>query len=83
MISEPLEIEGTWEQIAALEPSLRGRRLRVTVLDKTADIGVVLDKKPLSAIFDEIRAESPELWNDLPADLAEQHDHYIYGTPKK
>jgi hypothetical protein len=20
---------------------------------------------------------------DLPADLAEQHDHYIHGTPKK
>ena len=21
--------------------------------------------------------------DDLPADLAEQHDHYIHGTPKK
>lgn len=21
--------------------------------------------------------------DDLPADLAEQHDHYLYGTPKK
>jgi len=21
--------------------------------------------------------------NDLPADMAEQHDHYIHGTPKK
>ena len=20
---------------------------------------------------------------DLPADLAEQHDHYLYGTPKR
>jgi hypothetical protein len=20
---------------------------------------------------------------DAPADLAEQHDHYLYGTPKK
>lgn len=21
--------------------------------------------------------------DDLPADLADQHDHYLYGTPKK
>jgi len=21
--------------------------------------------------------------DDLPTDLAEQHDHYLYGTPKK
>jgi len=21
--------------------------------------------------------------NDLPADMAEQHDHYIHGTPKR
>jgi hypothetical protein len=21
--------------------------------------------------------------DDLPADLAEQHDHYLYGTPKR
>lgn len=21
--------------------------------------------------------------DDLPAELAEQHDHYLYGTPKK
>jgi len=21
--------------------------------------------------------------DDLPSDLAEQHDHYLYGTPKK
>ena len=23
-----------------------------------------------------------EVWDALPADLSEQHDHYIYGTPK-
>jgi len=25
----------------------------------------------------------PEVWAALPTDLAEQHDHYIYGTPKR
>ncbi|MGO9598737.1 MAG: hypothetical protein ACLP7Q_12180 [Isosphaeraceae bacterium] len=24
-----------------------------------------------------------EEWNKLPVDGAEQHDHYIYGTPKR
>jgi hypothetical protein len=22
-------------------------------------------------------------WDKLPSDLAEQHDHYLYGTPKR
>jgi hypothetical protein len=24
-----------------------------------------------------------QIEDNLPADLAEQHDHYLYGTPKK
>ena len=24
-----------------------------------------------------------EEWDKLPTDLAEQHDHYLYGTPKR
>jgi hypothetical protein len=24
-----------------------------------------------------------EEWDKLPPDLSEQHDHYIYGTPKR
>ena len=24
-----------------------------------------------------------EKWDKLPTDLAEQHDHYIYGIPKR
>ncbi len=24
-----------------------------------------------------------ERWKNIPADGAEQHDHYLYGTPKK
>lgn len=24
-----------------------------------------------------------EVWETLPTDLAYQHDHYLYGTPKK
>ena len=40
--------------------------------------------KPLSAIFEELSNELPlEQWRELPADGAENHDHYLYGAPKK
>lgn len=35
-------------------------------------------------IFREAREAIPdETWDTLPPDLATQHDHYIYGTPKR
>jgi hypothetical protein len=35
-------------------------------------------------IFREAREGVPEeTWNALPEDLAAQHDHYLYGTPKR
>ena len=38
--------------------------------------------KPLSALFEELSNELPlEQWNELPADGAENHDPYLYGTP--
>jgi bifunctional DNA-binding transcriptional regulator/antitoxin component of YhaV-PrlF toxin-antitoxin module len=38
----------------------------------------------LLAEFDRILADlPPEEHAKLPADGAEQHDHYIYGTPKR
>ena len=42
------------------------------------------DDRPLSAMFGEIWANMPdEVRAKLPADGADQHDHYIYGTPKR
>jgi antitoxin (DNA-binding transcriptional repressor) of toxin-antitoxin stability system len=38
----------------------------------------------LLAMVEELRRDVPdEEWEKLPTDLAEQHDHYIYGTPKR
>ncbi len=34
-------------------------------------------------IEEENRSIPPEVWADLPVDLAAQHDHYVYGTPKR
>jgi hypothetical protein len=40
--------------------------------------------KPIWEVFQEISASVPdEVWATLPTDLSEQHDHYIYGTPKR
>jgi hypothetical protein len=41
-------------------------------------------KKPLSARIRQIWADMPdEVRAKLPADGASQHDHYIYGVPKR
>jgi Arc/MetJ-type ribon-helix-helix transcriptional regulator len=40
--------------------------------------------KPIwEVIEEENRSIPPEVWDALPTDLSEQHDHYIYGTPKR
>ncbi len=41
-------------------------------------------EKPVWEQILELTADIPdEEFDRLPADLAEQHDHYIYGTPKR
>lgn len=40
--------------------------------------------KPISAIFEDLSSEiSLDEWRELPSDGAENHDHYLYGAPKK
>jgi putative addiction module CopG family antidote len=40
--------------------------------------------KPIWEEIDEITKGVPdEEWAKMPTDGAEQHDHYIYGTPKR
>ena len=43
-----------------------------------------LPRKPIwERILERSAAISDEEWDKLPIDGAEQHDHYIYGTPKR
>lgn len=50
----------------------------------TSEVKVAARPKPIWEIIEEEnRSIPPEVWDDLPTDLAEQHDHYIYGTPKR
>lgn len=40
--------------------------------------------KSISAIFENLSSEIPlDEWKELPVDGAENHDHYLYGAPKK
>lgn len=42
------------------------------------------DRMPIWDRIREISADVPdEEWAKLPTDGAEQHDHYLYGSPKK
>jgi len=46
--------------------------------------GSVTSRKSLWEEIEEIVQEVPEeTWDQIPADGAEQHDHYLYGAPKK
>lgn len=35
------------------------------------------------AIQDIVKDVPDDVWERLPADGSEQHDHYLYGSPKK
>ena len=38
----------------------------------------------LEEMIDEITSRiPPEAWDNVPEDGAEQHDHYLYGSPKR
>jgi Arc/MetJ-type ribon-helix-helix transcriptional regulator len=40
--------------------------------------------KPHWEVAQEITADiPPEVWAKIPVDSSEQHDHYIFGTPKR
>src|SRR5205807_10397626 len=47
-------------------------------------LGTGQEHKPIWEEILESTADIPEEeWHKLPTDLAEQHDHYLYGTPKR
>jgi hypothetical protein len=49
-----------------------------------ATSGAAQEHKPIWEEILDLTADVPaEEWDKLPSDLAEQHDHYIYGTPKR
>jgi Arc/MetJ-type ribon-helix-helix transcriptional regulator len=67
---------------AAVRVFLQGRNSG-EAQSKTGSVGEP-DPKPIWEIADELRGSvADEEWAKLPVDGASQHDHYIYGTPKR
>jgi ABC-type lipopolysaccharide export system ATPase subunit len=58
---------------------LQGMRRRQTEVDNTSPSY----PSYLRLIEERLAAMDPVLLEETPTDLAEQHDHYAYGTPKK
>lgn len=57
-----------------------GTRVRVEPIASSADEGALSDRPPTLA---ELLRPIIGITEGLPDDLAENHDHYIHGRPKK
>jgi hypothetical protein len=79
-----LELEGTWEEIAAQVPDFSGQKLRVLVYPAEENSTAAPPTQPIAEVLAEIAATIPaaELAK-LPPDFTDQLDHYVYGTPKR
>ena len=67
--------DGKQQEVLALVESLLEKE-RLARPDSTL--------RPISEIFEELSSRIPlEEWAELPQDGAEQHDHYLYGLPKR
>lgn len=74
------------EKVRALPPEKQQRVLSMVeeMLSEEEVTQGRLTARPLWEIAEEISSQVPlEEWEKLPADGAEQHDHYLYGSPKK
>ena len=79
-----LELEGTWEEIAAQIPDFSGQKLRVLVYSAEDHSPEAPDTRSIAEVLAEIAAtiSTAEL-AALPPDFTDQLDHYIYGTSKR
>ncbi len=65
-------------------------KVKVLPLEKQKEILhqlETIEKETPLTIWQKIRARSEkipdEVWDEMPSDGAQQHDHYLYGVPKK
>jgi hypothetical protein len=74
------------EKVKALPPEKQQRVLSMVeaMLSENETTQGRVTVRPLWEIAEEISGQVPlEEWERLPADGAEQHDHYLYGSPKR
>jgi hypothetical protein len=72
-------------KLAATETTPASRRESVAAESpRTSEGNTAPAAKPIWEVAAEIRQSVPkEEWAKLPPDGAAQHDHYLYGTPKR
>ena len=88
MTMKVLELEGTVAEIQAFLASLDADRLHVTVSaiepsDDTRGAGAAEKMSLSERLLALAEAMPPEQQAQMPTDLAEHHDHYVYGWPKR
>lgn len=87
MITPLLELEATVEEIQKRLCDFAGQRLHVIVLPAETPEELKVQVQRKLSLTDRILARAqkipPEERDQFPHDLADQHDHYIYGRPKK
>jgi len=67
--------DGKQQEVLALVESL---------LEREHTAPAESNRRPIGEIFEELSSQIPmEEWAELPRDGAEQHDHYLYGSPKR
>ncbi|CAN5692940.1 hypothetical protein BH20ACI3_BH20ACI3_41770 [soil metagenome] len=75
--------ESVIEKLRGL-PAEKQQQVLEFVENLTAPVAPNKDDRSIWEVIREITADVPdEEWAKLPTDGAEQHDHYLYGSPKK
>ncbi len=83
-----LEMDGTAEEIQSKLNDFAGQRLHVTVQQiEFPEVSTAAVPPQRPCITEKILARTSAIpateIAKMPTDLAEQHDHYVYGWPKK
>jgi hypothetical protein len=74
-------LEAVWQEAQKLSPDEQ-QELAHKLLEKSQ--AGASEEKTLWQKIREHAAEVPdEVWRQMPADGAAQHDHYLYGSPKR
>ncbi len=74
--------ETIFEKVKAL-PSAEQREVLKIVEDRVS-AHVDRTTRPIWEVLTEMSSEIPEeMWAELPTDGSINHDHYLYGAPKK
>ncbi len=64
--------------------SLDEQKEVLEIVEKKVSVSQQKDSRPIWEVIAEISSQVPdEEWAKLPVDGAENHDHYLYGAPKK